>query len=68
MASFDVGSWNLPGDMVAKVHQGEMTIPKTFADDLRSNGGLGGGGGDVHLHVNAIDANSVKKFSITTVR
>lgn len=63
MASFAVGAWSLPGDMVAQVHQGEMIIPRTFAQDLRDNGGsLGGGGGDTHLHVHATDAHSVKRL------
>lgn len=56
LASFDVGSWDLPSDQVARVHQGEMIIPKPFADSMRENGGLGGGGDTYHIH--AVDANS----------
>lgn len=51
--SFDVGAWNLPADMPANVHKGEMIVPANFADGVRSaisgggnsgGGGLGGGG------------------------
>ena len=37
-------------------HAGEMIVPKPFADSLRENGGLGGGGDTYHIH--AVDANS----------
>ncbi len=60
LASFDIGAWELPSDQIARVHQGEMIIPKPFADSVRENGGLGGG--DVHLHVHAIDGASVKRL------
>lgn len=55
LASFDVGAWDLPGDQVARVHQGEMIIPKPFADSMRENGGIGGG--DTY-HIHAVDAQS----------
>ena len=41
--SFAVGSWEIPRDMTANIHKGEMIIPRTFADDIRSNKGFGGG-------------------------
>ena len=50
-----------PPDHIAQLHAGEMVVPRAFADDLRASGGLGGGG-DVHLHVSAVDAGSVKRF------
>lgn len=61
LLSFDVGAWELPGDMVAKVHKGEMIVPANFSDGLRSV--LSGGtstsstspatsGGDTHNHFN----------------
>lgn len=62
LASFDVGSWNLPSDMVAQVHKGEMIIPRTFADDLRSNGGLTGASGGDHFHIHAIDTRGMSRF------
>jgi len=63
MASFDSGAYSLNADQIAKVHKGEMIVParpaQAWRDSMESGGG---GGGDVHLHVNAIDANSVKRF------
>ncbi|CAB4215644.1 hypothetical protein UFOVP1483_32 [uncultured Caudovirales phage] len=41
--SFAVGAMNVPFDMSANIHKGEMIIPKPFADDLRKGNGLGGG-------------------------
>ena len=41
LPSFDVGAWNLPNDMIAKVHKGEMIIPASEAIAIR-NGGMGG--------------------------
>ena len=61
MAGFAVGSWNVPGDMFTKIHKGEMIVPEQFASSVRDGGGLGGGG-DVHLHVNAVDSDSVKRL------
>jgi hypothetical protein len=37
-----VGAWNLPADMPANLHAGEMVVPANFASGLRS--ALGGGG------------------------
>lgn len=34
--SFDVGTPNIPQDMVATVHQGEIVVPRTFAEGLRA--------------------------------
>ena len=65
MASFAVGAWELPHDMIAQVHAGEMIIPAGPAAAIRAGGNgsgtvaTGGGGGDVHLHVHAVDAGSV---------
>ena len=46
LASLDVGAWNVPRDMIANIHQGEMVVPQNFASGLR--GANLGGGGDVH--------------------
>lgn len=59
IASFDVGSYNVPSDQIAQIHQGEMIIPKTFADSLRQGGGIGGAGQSYNVTINAVDANSV---------
>jgi hypothetical protein len=50
--SLDVGAWRLPSDGLAMFHRDEMVVPATFAEGLRNNGGLGGGGGDTHNHFN----------------
>lgn len=47
-ASYAVGTPNIPQDHMAMVHAGEMIIPATFADAIRSgdlslSGGAGGG-------------------------
>lgn len=34
--SFDVGTPNVPQDMMAQIHQGEAIIPASFADAIRS--------------------------------
>lgn len=46
MASFDVGTDYVPHDMLAQVHRGEMVVPQTFADSIRSGDISLGGGGD----------------------
>jgi hypothetical protein len=41
LLSFDVGADNIPRDMVAKIHKGEMILPAGAAERVRS-GGMGG--------------------------
>jgi hypothetical protein len=41
LPSFDVGSYNVPGDMMANIHKGEMIIPAKQADQIRSGGSSG---------------------------
>ena len=55
--SFAVGADNIPHDMVAKIHQGEMIVPKAGADAIRS--GALGGGHTVNLSIHAMDSQSV---------
>ncbi|WP_026606959.1 hypothetical protein [Methylocapsa acidiphila] len=69
LASFAVGAWSLPSDMIAAVHQGEMIVPAGPAAALRSalEGG-GGAAGAVHVHnstnfnIQAVDAMGLKQF------
>jgi hypothetical protein len=56
-----VGSWDVPGDMITKIHKGEMIIPEQFAQNMREGGTMGGGGA-THIHINAVDAKSVKRL------
>lgn len=62
--SFAVGAWSLPGDMIAQVHKGEMIVPAFAAEQVRNGGSVGGagGGGDLHVHLNAIDTQSGAAF------
>jgi len=69
LASFAVGAWSLPSDMIAQVHQGEMIVPAGPAAAFRSMmEGNSGVAGTVHVHhatnfnVQAIDAAGVKQF------
>jgi hypothetical protein len=39
---YDTGAWNIPRDMLAVIHQGEMIIPPDVAASLRGSGGGGG--------------------------
>ena len=55
--SFAVGADNIPHDMVAKIHQGEMIVPKAGAEAIRS--GALGGGHTVNLSIHAMDSQSV---------
>jgi hypothetical protein len=53
LASFDVGSWELPHDQLAMVHAGEMIVPSRggVADEFRAMASGGGGGGSTtHNH------------------
>ena len=53
LSSFAVGADNIPNDMVANIHKGEMIIPAKGAEAIRS-GKLGGSSfnGDVNVVVN----------------
>jgi hypothetical protein len=62
--SFAVGAWKLPSDMIAQVHKGEMIVPASHADSMRSalsggGGGSSGGGHTVHVHYNAAPGSSL---------
>lgn len=55
-----VGAWDIPKNMNANLHQGEMVVPKTFAEGMR--GGSGGMGDNYHFTINAVDSRSVKQM------
>ena len=46
MASFDAGAWEVPHDMAASIHQGEMVVPASHAEAMRNavsaSAGFGG--------------------------
>ena len=56
-----VGSWDVPGDMITKIHKGEMIIPEQFAQNMREGGTMGGGGA-TNIHIHAVDAKSVTRL------
>jgi hypothetical protein len=66
LLSFDVGAWELPGDMPAMLHKGEMVVPQNFASGLRANRGMGGDGDGVTFNthyyptINMRDPTSLK--------
>jgi hypothetical protein len=72
MASFDKGAWQLPSDMIAQVHRGEMIVPARqtpWVQDMLANGGQGAGGGNaVHVHhatnfnISSLDSSDVKRW------
>jgi len=52
LPSFAVGSLNVPKDMTANIHKGEMIIPKPFAESVRSGEAtVGGGSGGINIYV-----------------
>lgn len=73
MPSYDVGSWQLPSDTVAKVHKDEMIVPAKggMADNVRAllsgKASLAGAGGpavfspNISINASAIDGRGMKK-------
>jgi hypothetical protein len=62
MFGFATGADNIPNDMVAQIHKGEMIIPAAGAEAIRSGrASVGGmpGGNHLHLTVHAMDSQSV---------
>lgn len=66
LPSFDSGAWNLPADMVALVHRGEMIVPAGVAGQIRSGAEAAGSAVTVqhhaHFNVTAMDSRSVGRF------
>jgi hypothetical protein len=65
---YDTGAWNVPRDMYAGIHAGEMIVPQRggIADEFRAmmsggGGGAGSRGATVNqaLHIHAVDSQSV---------
>lgn len=54
--SFDVGSLDVPNDMLAQIHKGEVIVPAPFADKARSfiNGETGNGGDTYHMPITLV--------------
>jgi len=78
VAAFAQGTWQLPSDMFAQVHRGEMIVPAAqtpWAQSLMASaaggGSAGSSGAAVHIHpttnfhVSAIDSGSVAQWMKT---
>lgn len=59
LPALDKGTWNVPQDMTANIHKGEIVVPEPFADKMRS-GALGGGG--TTIIIQAMDSVDVSRF------
>jgi hypothetical protein len=57
-----VGAWNVPQNMPAFLHAGEMVVPADFASGLRSGGSIGSCGDMYTINVNAIDTQTGAQF------
>lgn len=68
--TFATGTWSVPSNMVAGIHQGEIIVPAEESSQIRSGqavlgsrGATGGGGGggapNFNFNVNAMDARSM---------
>ncbi len=58
LSSFAVGADNIPNDMVANIHKGEMIIPAAGAEAIRS-GKFAAQGHTVNMNIHAMDSQSV---------
>lgn len=59
------GGFDIPGGVnpLTQLHEKEMVLPAHIAEPLRQNLAGGGGlGGDVHMHVTAMDAGSFREW------
>lgn len=61
LPSFDVGSWNVPTDMMANIHAGEMIVPAAESEKIRDMASRGSGGNQ-HINITAFDAYGVQKL------
>jgi hypothetical protein len=58
LAAFETGSYNIPDNMVAALHRGEMVIPAGIAQGIRASsaesaGGFPAGGGGANVIINS---------------
>lgn len=51
LSAFAEGTPNVPRDMFANIHKGEMVVPANFAESIRSGDVSLGGGGDINVNV-----------------
>lgn len=71
--SFAVGTPSIPNDMIANVHKGEMIIPETFSDAIRSGdlslsgGGTSGGNGGISFDFTGASFNGVTEEFVSEI-
>lgn len=56
------GGWDVPYDTLAMVHQDEKILPADKSKKMDQMLEGGGSSGDVHLHVHAVDSQSVERL------
>ena len=66
IGAMDIRAWDVPSNQLALIHENELVMPAPEAGAFRSmlSGGAQGGpggrsGGDLHVHVNAMDSQDV---------
>jgi hypothetical protein len=65
------GGYDIPAGVnpVTQLHEREMVLPQQQADAVRQMAENGGpGGGDVHVHLTAMDSRDVKRFLLDNKR
>ena len=65
LPGFETGTTNVPRDMIAQIHKGEMIVPKTYAEgqrELMMGRGSTTNNSPINLNISALDAKSVKDF------
>jgi len=65
------GGYDIPAGVnpVTQLHEKEMVLPQKQADAVRQMAENGGpGGGDVHVHLTAMDSRDVKRFLLDNKR
>jgi hypothetical protein len=50
--AYQHGSWNVPRTSLALIHEGEMVIPKPFAEEFREKVTRSGVGGNINININ----------------
>lgn len=60
ISMFDVGTNNVPKDMIAQIHQGEIIVPSAQASDLRSGKSMLGYGDQSSMSLRDFDAENMR--------
>lgn len=65
-----MGGYDIPAGLnpIVQTHAREMILPAKHADVIRGMAEGGGGGGDTHVHISAVDAKSVERLFLNNGR